>query len=81
MCDPIFGHTLNTVIPQRLIFDSFKSFGVFKSIYLANAKNLLGSNVTYVWLGGSNVNNGTWIWIDGQPFSYTNWAKSIIKNF
>ena len=57
------------------------SYGVFKSIYLANVQDLLGSNVTYAWLGGSNVNNGTWIWTDGQPFSYTNWAKGIIKIF
>ena len=57
------------------------SYGVFKSIYLANAEDLLGSNVTYAWLGGSNVKNGTWIWTDGQPFSYKNWAKGIIKIF
>ena len=57
------------------------SYGVFRSIYLANTKNLFGSNVTYVWLGGSNINNGTWIWTDGQPFSYTNWAKGINKKF
>ena len=43
--------------------------------YLDKAKILLGSNVTYAWLGGRKDKKGTWIWSDGQNFSYTNWAK------
>ena len=27
-----------------------------------------------VWVGGKRLQDGTWIWIDGTEFSYTNWA-------
>ena len=43
------------------------------------AKQILGSNVLAAWLGGRK-DNGTWIWLDGQNFSYTNWAKGIKNN-
>jgi hypothetical protein len=32
-----------------------------------------GTKNTY-WLGGY-INGGSWIWADGTPFSYTNWAS------
>ena len=54
--------------------------GVLKLNYLANATNLLGSNVTYAWLGGRKDRKGTWIWSDGQNFSYTHWAPGIKNN-
>ena len=54
--------------------------GVLKLNYLAKAKTLLGSNVTYAWLGGRKDRKGTWIWSDGQNFTYTNWAKGINNN-
>jgi hypothetical protein len=41
---------------------------------------LLGSNVAYAWLGGRKDRKGTWIWSDGQNFTYTNWAKGINNN-
>ena len=63
-------------------FQQFAHFcdGVLKLNYLANATNLLGSNVTHAWLGGRKDRKGTWIWSDGQNFSYTNWAKGINNN-
>ena len=54
---------------------------LLKLNYLAKAKTLFGSHVTYAWLGGRKDIKGKWIWSDGQPFSYTNWAKGIIKIF
>ena len=54
--------------------------GVLKLNYLAKAKTLLGSKVTYAWLGGRKDINGTWIWSDGQNFTYTNWAPGIKNN-
>ena len=45
--------------------------------YLDMAKRILGSNVIYTWLGGRKDINGTWIWLGGQNFTYTNWAKGI----
>ena len=48
--------------------------------YLDLAKNILGSNVLAAWLGGSKDINGTWIWSDGQNFSYTHWAEGIKNN-
>ena len=49
--------------------------GVLKLNCLATAQTLL--NVTYVWLGGRKDIKGTWIWSDGQNFSYANWANGI----
>ena len=48
--------------------------------YLDIARLVLGSNVTNAWLGGRKDINGTWIWSDGQNFTYTNWAKGINNN-
>ena len=38
----------------------------------ACVKTAAGTN--RVWLGGNDIDvEGTWIWITGEPFSYTNW--------
>lgn len=42
--------------------------------YAANGK-------TGLWLGGTDVDNeGTWTWITGEPFEYTNWNSGEPNN-
>ena len=41
-------------------------------------QHFLDSNGT--WLGGRKDINGTWIWSDGQNFTYTHWAIDIKNN-
>lgn len=33
------------------------------------------------WLGGVLDEQGDWIWVDGEPFSYDNWAEKQPDNF
>ena len=33
-----------------------------------------------VWIGGEDIVEGTWLWEDGSPFSYTNWASGEPNN-
>jgi hypothetical protein len=41
----------------------------------------LGASAGYVWLGASDlVLEGSWIWVDGVPSSYTNWSSGQPDN-
>merc|ERR1719474_486498 len=36
----------------------------------------------FVWLGGTDkVKEGTWSWIDGSPFEFTNWSRGEPNNW
>ena len=41
-----------------------------------------GGGVSYVWLGGNDANSeGNWVWINGDPFEYTNWGRAEPDNY
>lgn len=43
---------------------------------LTQHTGICGTAYTYYWLGGSQLigGSGKWEWVDGQRFSYKNWA-------
>ena len=41
-----------------------------------------GGGVAYIWLGATNIANGSWKWsLDGSSFSYVNWGRQEPDNF
>ena len=41
-----------------------------------------GGGAIYVWLGGNDSSReGTWVWVNGDPFTYTNWGRREPDNF
>ena len=39
-------------------------------------------NLDFVWLGGTDkIKEGTWSWIDGSPFEFTNWSRREPNNW
>ena len=41
-----------------------------------------GGGVSYVWLGGNDASSeGTWVWVNGDAFSYTNWGRAEPDNY
>lgn len=46
-----------------------------ENTFLTNVKNSLGQ--VAMWLGGTDeVEEGQWLWEDGTPISYSNWAAN-----
>ena len=41
-----------------------------------------GGGVSYVWLGGDDAaSEGEWVWVNGEPFQYTNWGQAEPDNY
>ena len=41
-----------------------------------------GGGVSYVWLGGKDAaSEGEWVWVNGEPFQYTNWGQAEPDNY
>ncbi len=41
-----------------------------------------GGGAIYVWLGGNDSSReGTWVWVNGDPFTYTNWGRREPDNY
>ncbi|MFL2504831.1 MAG: M4 family metallopeptidase [Candidatus Azotimanducaceae bacterium] len=41
-----------------------------------------GGGVSYVWLGGNDASSeDTWVWVNGDAFSYTNWGRAEPDNY
>ena len=41
-----------------------------------------GGGVSYVWLGANDARvEGAWNWVNGDPFTYTNWGRAEPDNY
>ena len=58
------------------------NFGYLASIPDANTNNFLQTliNDGYVWIGGFQNENSTWMWSDGTPWQYNNWYEGQPNN-
>uniref|UniRef100_A0A914C7I6 C-type lectin domain-containing protein n=1 Tax=Acrobeloides nanus TaxID=290746 RepID=A0A914C7I6_9BILA len=54
----------------------------FVNDFIVNLAQQKFGNPTRFWLGGSSsmLSNGSWVWIDGNNMTYTNWAMGHPRN-
>ena len=66
-CQDIFGHLASVTSDtiHQYVLEGMKKRGL-----------------DFVWLGGTDkVKEGTWSWIDGSPFEFTNWSRGEPNNW
>ncbi|MEN6445957.1 MAG: lectin-like protein [Candidatus Cloacimonas sp.] len=52
--------------------------GTLASAYTLQINDLIQNSIsTNCWLGLSKTGNSSWVWEDGQPYSYTNWSGNV----
>jgi hypothetical protein len=68
------GHlvTINSAAENQWVLDTFGPVAVD----YANAHDLPDKENISLWIGLSDATNeGTWVWVSGQPVTYTNWES------
>ena len=58
------------------LFDKNNFCKKFKNHVLDTLQEILLDSSTQISIGGYK-NGSSWYWLDGNPFSYTNWAKGL----